>query len=148
MGAALTEPSDFNRKLLDHAKLENWGLYRNTRLDMADFLRKKRKTLGALTTYLEVSYLDANGPMNLMDRVDRQGFRESPPFDPSIATQAPRVIGEIYVNSQELKLSNTELKARYLQVATTLQRHLKTPVDPEDGWKELENELENYIEGF
>jgi hypothetical protein len=115
---------------------------------MADYLRENRKPLGALTTYLEISYLDANGPNDLKGRVDPVIICESPPFDPSIAIQAPRVIGEIFVNSQELGMSNIDLKARYLKVASTLQKHLKTPLNPDDGWNELENELENYVKRF
>jgi hypothetical protein len=98
-------------------------------------------------TYLEVSYLDSNGPSNLEGRVDPEALYRSPPFDPSIALQSPRVVGEIYVKAQELEMSNNDLKTRYLKVAATLQKHLKTTVDPEDGWKELETELENYIKG-
>ena len=141
LGDAVTTWGDFNKELLEHAKLGNWGLYRNVRLDMADYLHKSRRTLQALLTFLEVSYLDANGPTNLHGRVDPEILRESPPFDPSIAIQAPLVEGEIYVHSQELRMSNAVLKARYIKVASSFHKFIKTPVDPEDGWYELETEM-------
>jgi hypothetical protein len=115
---------------------------------MADDLRNNRRALSSLITYLEVSYLDSNGPSNLEARVDPESLRRSPPFDPSIALQSPRVVGEIFMNAKDLEMSNTDLKTRYLKVAATLQKHLKTPVEPEAGWKELEVELENYVKGF
>jgi DNA-directed RNA polymerase subunit RPC12/RpoP len=51
-----------NTALMEHSGQRNWGLYRNTRLDMADQLRKEGKDKQALETYLDVSYMDTNGP--------------------------------------------------------------------------------------
>jgi hypothetical protein len=144
----MTEWSDLNRELINHASVGNWLSYRNTRLAMADYLRKNRKLLRALTTYLEVSYLDSNGPNNLQDRISKDLAEEAPPFEPSIGMQTARVIGEIYVNAKDLKLDDAQLKTRYLKVASTLQKYIKTPVAPEDGWKELAIELDNYVKGI
>ena len=33
----------YNKELLAYAQKTNWGLYRNTRFDMAEFLRKENK---------------------------------------------------------------------------------------------------------
>jgi hypothetical protein len=144
LGDAVTTWGDFNKVLLEHARLGNWGLYRNVRLDMADYLRTSGRKLQALLTFLEVSYIDSNGPNNLHGRVDPEILRQSPPFDPSIAVQAPRVVGEIYVHSQELGMSNAILKARYIKVASSFHKFIKTPVDPEDGWNEFQKQLEDY----
>jgi hypothetical protein len=144
----MTKWSELNRKLLENARIGNWRSYRDIRLDMADDLNKKNRTLSALTTYLEVSYIDSNGPTNIQGRVEPEATRESTPFDPSVAVQSPRVVGEIYVNIQELGMSNFDLNAMYIKAATTLQKHLKTPVSPEDGWKVLETELWNYRKGL
>jgi predicted RNA-binding Zn-ribbon protein involved in translation (DUF1610 family) len=55
----------YNKQLLEHASKGDWGLYRNTRLDMAELLRREKRVHLALDTYLEVSYLDANEPRNM-----------------------------------------------------------------------------------
>ena len=49
-----------------------WGLYRNTRLNMGDILRKGANWQAALVTYLEVAYLDLNEPNNIGDDTELQ----------------------------------------------------------------------------
>ena len=55
----------FNKRLIKCAQNGDWGLYRNARFEMAELLRKETKLKHALQTYLEVCYLDLNGPNNI-----------------------------------------------------------------------------------
>lgn len=49
---------------LEHSNNNQWGLYRNTTLRMAEHLYKLKNFDLSLRTYLEVLYLDLNGPNN------------------------------------------------------------------------------------
>jgi hypothetical protein len=111
---------------------------------MAERYRRNIQKRQAFLTYLEVSYLDANGPRNLLGRVDPEIMRESPPFNPSYAFQSPGVLDKIYHLSQELRIRNADLRVNYLQAASWLHKNLKTPVDPEHGWIKFEKELKEY----
>ena len=55
----------FNYNSRDYAMQRQWGLFRNNRMYMADFLLKKGKLENALIHYLEILYLDINGPRNV-----------------------------------------------------------------------------------
>lgn len=141
------EPSDqdalwslLNSQLLEHAKNANWGLYRNARLSMAELLTTEKKFRAALDTYLEISYLDANGPRNLGGASHPEVLREYPSFDREYAFQAPAIVNRIDLLAQRLNLSDLELSKAYLAVAERLQRNLKLPVAPEEGWKDLVSE--------
>ena len=50
-----------NKEVTEHAVNGMWGLYRNTRFQMAELLRKEGKLKQALFTYCWVCYLDLNG---------------------------------------------------------------------------------------
>ena len=130
-----------NRDLIEHAKLANWGLYRNTRLGMGDLLKKEGRSRNALMTYLEVSYIDSNGPNNL------SGLRGiGKPFTPSAswASQAPAVVGYIEDIARELQMNESSLETHYLEVAVKLHSNLRMPLAPEKGWKRLLKELGNF----
>ena len=55
----------FNQRLIEHAYKKQWGFYRNNKLDMAMLLKKELKLKQALSTLLEVCYLDLNGCNNV-----------------------------------------------------------------------------------
>jgi len=138
------EPSDndvlwalHNKHLIEHARMNNWGLYRNTRLGMAELLVAEEKRRQALDTYLEVAYLDANGPNNLGGASDPDFLRQFPPFSAESALMAPGIVAEIEILAEELGLADTDLRAVFLAAAERLRRSLKLPVAPDEGWRRL-----------
>lgn len=138
------EPSDHdvlwslhNRHLIEHARMNNWGLYRNARLGMAELLVAEEKRRQALDTYLEIAYLDANGPNNLGGTSDPGLLRQFPPFSADSAFMAPGIVAEIDMLAEELGLADTDLRAAFLAVAQRVHGDLKLPVSPEEGWRRL-----------
>ena len=142
------QPSDddvhwslYNEQLIECAKSGDWGFYRNIRFNMAELLRREKKDRASLETYLEVSYLDANGPRNMGGIFDPGLVREFPPFDPAMAFQAPGIAARIRSLSQSLSLGESDLRAVFLQIGERTHQNMKLPVSPEKAWKDLEVEL-------
>lgn len=138
------EPSDndvlwtlHNKHLLEHARMNNWGLYRNTRLGMAELLMSEAKRRQALDMYLEVAYLDANDPNNRGGISSPDLLREFPAFTPDSAVMVPGVVSEIETLEEELGLTEVDLRAAYLAVAERVHRSLKLPLKPDAGWHRL-----------
>ncbi len=122
-----------NKYLLEYSKDGNWGLYRNTRLQMGDILKKELKLKQALTTYLEVCYLDLNGPSN----------NGSIPFDPSMGDVflAPGVVEYAVKLQKKLGLKDEEVKKLFSENNNRVQKSLKLPLNVEDSWIKFEKEL-------
>jgi predicted RNA-binding Zn-ribbon protein involved in translation (DUF1610 family) len=133
----------YNEQLIEHSQAMNWGLYRNTRFDMAELLRKEGRNIPAIATYIEVSYLDANGPRNVGGVFDPQLLQEFPPFDENLAFQAPGIIRLIEKLSVILKLSDQELESKYLEIANQVQERMQLPVSPSEAWREYKKSLNN-----
>lgn len=130
-----------NENLMTHAQDMNWGLYRNTKFEMAEQLRKEGREKQALTFFLEVSYLDANGPNNLGGLSNPVLLRESSPFDPELAFQAPAIVDTIHRLAKKLSVSQSELKELYIEVADRNHSNLRLPVSPQVAWESLLSEL-------
>jgi hypothetical protein len=135
---------DYNLEILAPARQSNCGLYRKVLLDMANYLLDNKKFQAALLTYLQVSYLDANGSKKIERDSEPKILNLFPAFIPSAAVLEPGILGKIYQLSNELEISNTDLQEHYLDVTSRLHKNIKTPVDPEDGWNELQKDLEDY----
>ena len=131
----------YNEQLVEHSRIMNWGLYRNVRFAMAELLRKEGRNLPALATYIEVSYLDANGPRNVGGIFDPRLLAEFPPFDEKLAFQAPGIAQLIENLSRTLNLNEQELKAKYLEVANQIQSNMRLPVSPDKAWREYKKAL-------
>jgi uncharacterized Zn finger protein (UPF0148 family)/ribosomal protein L40E len=56
--------SSYNREGLECVRKSNFGMFRNTRLRMAQMMQEEGKYKRALEFYLEVCYIDLNGPRN------------------------------------------------------------------------------------
>ena len=102
------EPSDsdvflclYNKQSLEYARKSEWGLYRNTRHRMAKLLLRENKQKQALGMFIEVSYLDANGPVNC-GVLDAEFLSKFPPFNPKLGIQAPHVLSDIAIISVKL----------------------------------------------
>ena len=132
--------SMLNKSLLKYAQDFQWGLYRNARLSMGDIQKKESKELEALDTYLEVCYLDVNGPSNCGTR-DPEILREYPPFDPKRAMVAPGVIRYIDKIIASHRLTQEQVGKRFIKLAERTGESLNLPVDPESAWKTLKKEV-------
>lgn len=143
------EPSDndvrwglLNKQLMGHAKNGDWSLCRNTRFQMAEILRGEMKLKDALQTYLEVCYLDLNGPSNIGGMRDPELLKEFPPFDPGRDSfLIPGVIDLMKRIVLKLQLSNDEIKQIFLEHDSRIEKSLRLPLSAEKSWQSLEKEI-------
>jgi hypothetical protein len=117
-----------------------WGLYRNARLGMGDVLKKQGKLSESLDTYLEVCFIDLNGPNNCGTK-DPELLKMFPPFDPKSAFLAPGVLRYIEKLCNDLQVKPEDLESRFISLASTVGRELKLPIAPDEAWKAVSGEL-------
>lgn len=129
------------KEVIEHVMNGNWGLYRNTRFQMAEVLRKESKLKQALSMYCWVCYLDLNGPRNTSGLKDPELLREFPPFSPNEAFLAPGIISRMVRLIENLNLSQEHVSSIFLEAAGHDHNGLKLPVQPEDAWLSVKKEL-------
>jgi hypothetical protein len=144
------EPSDndvrwslLNQELLEHIQKRNWGLFRNVKLAMADILRKEGRSSEALGFYLEVCYLDLNGPRNTEGETDSELLREFPPWDPKSAlslgfTALPGLATEMI---QKINLTPVTVEELFRKKVSALHAGLHLPLSPADAWPQIRQAL-------
>lgn len=131
-----------NRQLLEHMRKGDWGLYRNTRFNMAEILRGELKLKDALKTYFEVCYLDLNGVRNLGGVYDPELLKDFPQFDPkNLGFLAPGIVSLIEMIIKKLKISEEESKSFFIEQNSQVQRSLKLPLLPSQCWDLLHKEI-------
>ena len=149
------EPSDndvtwslLNKELLEYSTKQHWGLYRNTLFEMGQVLQAESKLAEALKRYLEVCYLDLNGPKNQgpIDESERKLLHEMfgqdiRPFKPEDGELFPGMLYYAEYVIRKLTLQSDDVRDRFLLAATTLQKALGLPFPVEDAWTRLQNEL-------
>lgn len=131
----------FNKELLEHANNGDWGLYRNTKLSMGSVLENEGKLKQALQTYLEVCYLDLNGPNNVGGIDDPDLLLEYPPFDLELAFLAPAVVAKLPDVANKLQFGQEEVRDNFFQVASRLYKDLQLPLSPKQAWAKLLKEI-------
>jgi hypothetical protein len=134
----------YNKRKMEHAENMNWGLYRCVIFDMAELLKKENKFKYALELYLEVCYLDLNGPNNCGGHLDcEEVLKLFPPFDPQseFAKLSPGVIERIINLKNKLKLSSKEIKKLFFYRGSVVFKALKLPLHFKDAWKKFEKKL-------
>ncbi len=144
------EPSDIdikwsllNKQLMEHAQNGDWGLYRNVKFQMAEILHREMKLKNALQTYLEVCYLDLNGPNNTSEINDSSLLKEFPPFEPSEDNSflAPGVIERIQRILKKLELEKEKVKTDFIEHNSLIKQSMRLPVDPATCWSKIEKEI-------
>jgi hypothetical protein len=139
------DPSDsdvawayLNQKTLEYMKDRKWGLYRNTRLSMGAVLENNGKLESALRHYLEVCYLDLNGPQNRGTIITNGESRVAPgrDFSPNDAFLAPTVVSKIKEIIVRLQLSELQVKDDFMRFAEREMRGL-LPVTADQAWNKL-----------
>jgi SAP domain len=115
-----------NEQSLRHAQASDWGLYRNTRFGMAQFLAEEGKFREALALMAEVEYYDLSGMGN--------GFRMEHlpvhaeylfPYERSLAKSAPGIIDLIFDWADQAGLSDDELRDLLLERLRLLDSPLR-----------------------
>lgn len=110
---------------------------------MAAILEKDEKPAQALKYYLEVCYLDLNGPQNT-GGIQDQELRTSlnvQDFTIEDAFLAPAVIDKILEIILGLKLDENQVRQEFMQVAERNSNNLKLRVSAETAWEKLSAEL-------
>jgi hypothetical protein len=145
------EPSDndvqwglLNEELLNHAQHQNWGFFRNTKLTMAEILRKEGRSTQALGLYLEVCYLDLNGPNNYGGilqggKYDSESLREFPPWEPKGAlllgcTALPGLAADMI---RKTNLTPATVEKLFRKTASALRAGLRLPLSPAGAWPQI-----------
>lgn len=126
-----------NSDQMAHAMSGNWGLFRNTRLHMANILHREGRLKAALTTYLDVCYLDVNGANNVGGIWDYALLCEFPPFNPKLAFLAPAVIDWVLEVSRDLGMDSIGLRDSFLEMAMPIQARLHLPIPPSEAWQQI-----------
>lgn len=131
-----------NKEFMKHAQCGDWGLYRNSRLQMAEILRKEMKLEHALQTYLEVCYIDLNGPNNTSGINDLELLKEFPPFNPrQFASLAPGIIDLVKRTAVKLSFDKNKIKTIFIEHNSRIEKSLRLPVSTENAWQSLEKEI-------
>jgi hypothetical protein len=138
------QPSDndvrwrrLNRELMSHAKRGDWGLYRNARFSMAEILLSEKRLEAALYTYLEVCYLDLNGPRNMGGITDKYIINEFPPFNQKFASLAGGVTSRIVNIMKHLDVTLSDIKPKFLEQNDNTGKTLKLPLSAGKAWSSL-----------
>lgn len=127
-------------ELIEHAERWDWGLYRNTRSSMAEQYGRERRLEEALTTYLEVCYLDLNGANNCGGFRDFPDLlKDFPPFDPAGAFLAPGIVQLIRGLMALLNREIPSVRDLFIEHNTAVHSKLSLPRSPQDAWLTLES---------
>ena len=105
-----------NQRCMKHFSDRNFGLYRNCRFSMAQFLREEKKTKNALAMLTEVVFYDLCGASNGFDLQFLDIYAEYYfPYENSSARTAPGIISAIVDCQKELGYSDAELKSALIE---------------------------------
>lgn len=117
------------------------GLYRNTLFQIGELLQENGSFEEALGRYLEVCYLDINGPKNygvLSDADLAEGLR---PFEPEGEELFPGVLDRVDIVIDALGFTVRETKAVFDKNSPKLESLLNLPVPHQDAWAKIEAEI-------
>jgi DNA-directed RNA polymerase subunit RPC12/RpoP len=119
-----------------HAQEGNWGLFRNDTLLMGDVMKGVPDMQRSLEYYLQVCYLDVNGPSNT------GGYQstEFPAFSPDTGSAfvAPAVIDYIKGIAETEKHPVEQVKQIFMAANRPLHKKLGLPLSPQEAWPKLE----------
>jgi len=133
--------SILNKERLCHAAESKWGLYRNNTLDMADVLRVEGRLEGAVRFYLEVCYIDLNGPNNIGPISDPRLRVKYPPFSPDLASLASGVVHLLARACAKTSMTDDALRSIFFTQVVETTIPLDLPVSPEAAWQVIHEAL-------
>jgi DNA-directed RNA polymerase subunit RPC12/RpoP len=122
------------------ASRNDWGFYTNTLGEQEKLAEDFGNKDEALFFCLMICYLDLNGQNNL----GGLGGQPSPGikrFDPKVAFLAPHYTKRIRVLSEELNLSQKDVKTRFVEGAKKMKETIHTPVAVNTAWEKISSEV-------
>lgn len=126
-----------NSKVLNYISTQQWGLCRNAKLSMGQILLSESKYRDALPIFIEVLYLDINGPMNIDPSISKRRF------DSTMGMVVPYVLGEYLSLIEKNGLPQEAAESEFVKEATKLQKNLKPRIGPEGAWKRIKKEMKH-----
>ena len=133
-------------QMVKDARDHNWGLYRCDRLELAMLHKQKKEYFEALLVFLEVFYLDINGPQNVSHMFDPELDKGKKPkeWNPKRRFIAPAVIYYCQLMIKRTKTPFERVKSIFLNIMLAHFENLSLPISPEQAWVEIENLLLNW----
>ena len=115
--------------MIEHAKQRQWGLYRNDLYEIADVARRDGDYEKALQLFLDINYIDTNGPNNVGLWSDGRPVLGEEDWQIGLGFLAPVPLG--YLKGLSLRLGKTldESLTEYSTRAANLKALLKCPLD-------------------
>ena len=126
-----------NEELLSNAKNGDWGFYRNTKFALTNILVKEERYIDALLGYIEICYIDLNGP----NKTGRMKDSHFPPFSTDRAFLAPGIVKKIAKMIKVLNLDKTEVEILFFKISNKLVKSIKLPLSPKKAWARISDEL-------
>jgi hypothetical protein len=130
------------RSLTLHARDGNWLLYRNARFEMAEIRRKQDRLHEAYDLYLEVWYLDLNGPHDCWGVSGVRRLYEEAPFQPVHGLTTPLVARWVNRIAQRQHYDLMLVERNFIEIATRLYQSMSLPVTPREAWRQVQRDLE------
>jgi predicted RNA-binding Zn-ribbon protein involved in translation (DUF1610 family) len=134
-----------NEDSIEHASMQNWGLYRNTIFQMGEQLRREGKLKSALGKYLLVCYIDTCGPNNISTPLGRKNEWGQKAFDQSSAFLAPGVTEEIIKAAKKSEMFLSDVEVIFMEMAGQYKGAVPFTKSPSDSWNEIKKELDQLI---
>ena len=104
-------------------------------------LRVEGRLEGAVRFYLEVCYLDLNGPDNVGPISDPALRAKYPPFSSRLAGLASGVVHLLARTRAKASMTDDALRSLFLTHAAEIRIALDVRVPPEDAWPILQGAL-------
>ncbi len=132
-----------NENLLTAAREQDWPRYRDTRHAMAQLLSREKKHEHALVTFLEVCYLDINGPINVKDNRWRGVSEPIGPWTPKFGHLNSRVVERLAKIAHVENFALENMHAQFMKRAGDVKQALHLPVPLGSAWEKLSNALQD-----
>lgn len=111
-----------NKKSLKYYKHSDFGMYRNCRLSMAEFLEEEGKDDSSFIYLAEVVRIDLSGVSNGFNMDYLENYADSFfPYSESQAKMAPGITKKIRAYQAEKDMSDDELKTKLIDLMNRLQ---------------------------
>lgn len=115
-----------NQRSTQYFQDGNFGLYRNCRFNMSQFLCEEKRYKDALAMLAEVVFFDLSGANNNYNPQLLEIYASSFfPYKKSLAKTAPGIIAAIVSCQKELKYSDDEIKVALMERMTKLSAPLQ-----------------------